>query len=95
MLRNDPKKAYLELADHPANSTPYTPIDEIANEYRIPNEKSDNVNPLPNGITPHPSRLKISAIIGAKKNKLLVECCGTTVSLTTNLSASLNGCSTP
>lgn len=87
--RNDPRNAYFELADQPANNTPYTPIDEIANVYRIPNEKSEIVNPAPNGITPHPNNLKISVITGAKKNKLFVACAGTTVSLTTSLRASL------
>jgi hypothetical protein len=63
----------------------------MANEYRIPNEKSVNANPLPKGITAQPNKLKIRAIIGAKKNRLLVECCGITVSFTTNLRASLKG----
>lgn len=76
------------MADHPANNTPYTPIDEIANEYRIPRLKSDNARPLPNGITAQPRRLNTRLITGAKKNKLRVACCGTTVSLTTSLRAS-------
>lgn len=48
-----PKKAYLEFADHPANNTPYTPNEDKAKVYKIPNDKSDNVNPCPKGIIPH------------------------------------------
>jgi len=66
VLRKDPKKAYLELALHPANKIPYTPTDDIANEYKIPKEKSDRAKPLPKGITAQPNKLKINLIIGAK-----------------------------
>jgi hypothetical protein len=70
--RRDPRKAYLEFADQPLNRTPYTPTDEIANVYRIPKEKSDSVRPAPKGITPHPSKLKIRVITGARKKRLFV-----------------------
>jgi hypothetical protein len=62
------------LADQPANRTPYTPIDEIANEYRIPKLKSLRARPLPKGITAQPSRLNTRLITGAKKNRLRVAC---------------------
>jgi hypothetical protein len=32
----DPKKAYLELADHPANNIPYVDNEDTANIYNIP-----------------------------------------------------------
>jgi hypothetical protein len=51
----DPKKAYLEFADQPANNTPYTPKEDKANVYKIPNEKSERANPCPKGIIPHSS----------------------------------------
>ena len=35
------------------NNTPYTPNDDKAKVYKIPNDKSDNVNPCPKGIIPH------------------------------------------
>jgi len=35
----------LELADHPANNIPYTPKEDKAKVYNIPNEKSEIVNP--------------------------------------------------
>ena len=95
MLRRDPRNAYLELADHPANRIPYTPTDEIAIEYRIPSEKSVSVSPLPNGITAQPSRLNTRLIIGARKNRLTVACCGITISFTTSFRASAKGCSVP
>jgi len=82
------KKSIFRVADQPANRTPYTPTEEIASVYRIPSEKSDSVRPAPNGITPHPSRLKISVITGARKNRLFVACAGITVSLTTSFKAS-------
>jgi len=87
--------AYLELADHPANRTPYTPTDEIAIVYRIPSEKSVSASPLPNGITAQPIRLNTRLIIGARKNRLFVACCGIIISFTTSLSASANGWSVP
>ena len=52
-----PKKAYLELADHPANNTPYTPKEDRANVYKIPNGKSNKVKPSPKGIIPHKFKL--------------------------------------
>jgi len=36
VLLNDPKKAYLELADHPANKIPYVANEDIAKRYNIP-----------------------------------------------------------
>ena len=61
-----PKNAYLELADHPANNTPYTPKDDKAKVYNIPKGKSNNVKPSPNGIIPQPNKLKINVETGAK-----------------------------
>jgi len=87
--------AYLELADHPAKRIPYTPTDEIAIVYRIPSEKSVSARPLPNGITAQPIRLKTRLIIGARKNRLFVACCGMIISFTTSLRASAKGCSVP
>jgi hypothetical protein len=60
----------------------------MANEYNIPRLKSVKAKPLPNGITAHPNKLNTRLITGARKNKLRVACCGTTVSLTTSLRAS-------
>ena len=54
------------MADHPANNTPYTPKEDKAKVYKIPNEKSNNVNPSPKGIIPHPNKLKIKVETGAK-----------------------------
>jgi len=62
----EPKKAYLELADQPANNTPYIPKEDKAKVYRIPIEKSNKVNPCPKGIIPQPNRLKTRVDIGAK-----------------------------
>jgi len=64
--RRLPRKAYLELADQPANNTPYIPKDDSATVYNNPIEKSDKAKPSPKGITPQPKRLKIKVNIGAK-----------------------------
>ena len=62
----DPRKAYLELADHPANSTPKIPKEDKAKVYNIPSEKSDKDKPWPNGIIPQPNKLNINVDTGAK-----------------------------
>lgn len=66
-------------------------MEESASEYRIPSEKSDSASPAPKGITPQPRRLKIREIIGARKNRLFVDCAGITCSFTTSFRASANG----
>lgn len=43
----DPKKAYLELADQPANNIPYVDNEDTANTYSIPKLKSDRDKPGP------------------------------------------------
>ena len=63
---SEPKKAYLELADQPANNIPYTPNEDKAKVYKIPNEKSDIDNPCPKGIIPHPNKLNTNVETGAK-----------------------------
>ena len=55
----------MELADQPANNTPYIPKEDKAKVYNIPNEKSDIDKPWPNGIIPHPSKLNINVDTGA------------------------------
>ena len=71
--RNDPKNAYFEFADHPANNTPYTPKEDKAKVYNIPKLKSDITKPCPKGIIAHPNKLKIIVDTGAKKNNTLLE----------------------
>ena len=51
MLLNEPKKAYFELADQPANKIPYVDNEDTAKRYRIPKLKSDIAKPGPYGIT--------------------------------------------
>jgi hypothetical protein len=41
-------------------------MEDRAKVYNTPKEKSDITSPSPKGITPHPKRLKIRVIIGAK-----------------------------
>jgi hypothetical protein len=84
----DPNKAYLELADQPANNTPNTPKEEIAKKKIIPKERSDMVKAVPKGITAQPKILKVKDKIGAKIKRLLLEISGKTVSLITNFNPS-------
>src|SRR5882757_6383897 len=70
LLLNEPKKAYLELADHPANNIPYVANDDTANIYSIPKPKSPIDKPGPYGITAYPNNEKIKVIIGPKKNNI-------------------------
>jgi hypothetical protein len=53
--RSPPRKAYLELLDHPAIITEWTLSEEIAKIYRIPRRKSDSIDPSPIGNTAHPA----------------------------------------
>ena len=62
----DPKKAYFEFADQPANNTPYTPNEDKAKVYKIPRLKSDKTKPWPKGITAHPNKLNTKVETGAK-----------------------------
>jgi hypothetical protein len=66
LLLNDPKKAYLELADQPLNNIPYTPREERVKVYNIPIEKSVRALPSPKGIIPHPNKLNINVTTGLK-----------------------------
>jgi hypothetical protein len=66
VLLNDPKKAYLEFADQPANKTPYTPKEDNAKVYNKPKLKSNKLKPCPKGIIPHPNKLNIKVNIGDK-----------------------------
>ena len=45
VLLNEPRKAYLELPDQPANNTPYIPKLDKAKVYNKPKEKSNNTKP--------------------------------------------------
>ena len=51
VLLKEPRKAYLEFADQPANKIPYVDKEETANIYSIPKPKSAIVKPGPYGIT--------------------------------------------
>ncbi len=56
----------MEFADQPANNIPYTPNEDKAKVYNIPNVKSNKVNPCPKGIIPQPNKLNIKENTGAK-----------------------------
>ena len=66
VLLREPKKAYLELADHPLNNIPYIPKEDNAKVYNSPSEKSNIDKPGPNGIIAHPNKLNIKVETGDK-----------------------------
>jgi hypothetical protein len=65
-LLSEPRKAYLELPDQPANKIPYIPKLDKAKVYSNPKEKSNKAKPCPNGITAQPNKLNTKVLIGAK-----------------------------
>lgn len=70
VLLNEPKKAYFELADQPANKIPYVDSEDTANMYNIPKFKSAIVRPGLYGTTAYPNSENINVIIGPKKNNI-------------------------
>ena len=95
VLLKDPRKAYLELALHPAKSIPYVASEDTANIYNTPKSKSEIARPGAKGITAKPNSEKINVIIGPKKNKTKLACVGDTYSFNKSLSASANAWSSP
>ena len=93
--RNAPKKAYLELLDHPAIITPYTPKEDTAKIYNIPMSKSQSTMPSPNGITAHAIRASKNVNTGAAKNTTVFALLGKTGSLISSFNPSANGCKIP
>jgi len=90
-----PKKAYLELLDHPAMITECTLKDDTAKTYKIPIFRSESTIPSPKGITAHAARAKVNVNIGANTNIIKLELLGKTVSFNNNLTPSANGCAKP
>ena len=88
MLLSEPKKAYLEFADHPASKIPYVDNEDTANIYNTPRPRSAIVNPGPYGITAYPNSEKIKVTIGPIKNNIRLACVGPTYSFKSNFKAS-------
>ncbi len=93
--RKAPKKAYLELLDHPAIITECTLKDETINIYKRPKFKLDRANPFPNGITVQLAKAKAKVNTGANIKIRMLELLGSTVSFKNNFKPSANGCNNP
>lgn len=88
VLLKDPKKAYLEFADHPASKIPYVAKEDTANIYSISKVKSAILKPVPKGIAAKPSNPNINVIIGPRKNKTMLACVGEIYSFNRSFRAS-------
>lgn len=85
----------MELLDHPANSILNTLKEEITITY---NKSRLNVKVtlnILNGITTQLIKLRNNVKNGAKKNKILWDFKGITISLDSNFNPSANGCKKP
>ncbi len=90
-----PKKAYLELLDHPANIIPYTLNDEIESINNVDNGRLIDINPLCDGIISHIKIVQKNVNNGAIKNSKIFEFEGTINSFSSNLTPSAIGCKRP
>jgi hypothetical protein len=92
---NAPKKAYLELLDHPAIIMFNVFSDEIINIYSMPTLMSETTTKSLKGIANQALKLKINKTRGPRKNKNAEAFSGTGFSLIISLSASAIGCKIP
>ncbi len=93
--RSPPKKAYLELLDHPAIITVCTPKEESINTYKRLNLKSVSKAPSPNGITIQLAKASPKVKIGAKMKIIPLELLGIIDSLSKSFNPSAIGCKRP
>jgi hypothetical protein len=93
--RNAPKKAYLELLDHPDIIIPYTVNEDNAKNIKILTRTSANTEWFENGIILQFNKLKIKVNNGAIIKIILFDKTGIIVSLTINFTASAIGCNKP
>ena len=91
----EPKKAYLELLDHPDIIIPYTPNDEKANKKSKPKFKSDITILKSKGINDQHNILIKKVKIGENINIYKLEEPGIKVSLLNNFTASAIACNKP
>lgn len=89
--RKAPKKAYLELEDHPAIIIPYTPNEDIANIYNSPTDKSAITAVELKGIAAHDSNANMKVPTGAARKRYLFDVPGIRGSFKRSLSPSARG----
>src|SRR6187551_1237615 len=83
--RMAPRKAYLELEAQPARMTPYTPTDVSERMYSRPASMSAMAKPGATGSAAHSAKAGISVMAGARRNRMPLDCRGTTTSLMSSL----------
>lgn len=93
--RSPPRKAYLELLDHPALITECTLRDEIANIYSLPSRKSLTLAPSPTGKTLHAALARAKVKIGDRMKRKKFELLGMIDSFLKSFSPSARGCRRP
>ena len=89
--RSPPRKAYLELLDHPALITECTLSDEIAKRNSSPSRKSARNAPSPIGNTIHPVLASPKVKIGDTRKINVLALLGRIDSLTKSFIASVSG----
>jgi hypothetical protein len=93
--RSPPRKAYLELLDHPALITECTLSDEIAKRNSSPSRKSARNAPSPIGNTIHPVLASPKVKIGDTRKMNVLALLGRIDSLTKSFIASVSGWNRP
>lgn len=93
--RNDPKKAYLELLDHPAITTECTANEEITKRYKTLKLKSTIEILFSKGITTQLAKAKVKLKIGAIIKIIKFELFGKILSFNKSLSPSAIACKSP
>lgn len=93
--RSPPRKAYLELLDHPALITEWTLSEEIANIYRSPSRKSATLAPSATGKTLQPAIARANVNTGDIIKINVFELLGRIDSLRKSLSPSARGWKRP
>jgi hypothetical protein len=88
-------KEYFEFDAQPAMMMPYTSIEVIASSSSRPALTLASADSGPKGITTQAASAGMMVMIGPMMNRLGVAFAGTTISLSSSLSASAIGCSRP
>ena len=90
-----PRKAYLEFVAQPAMMTPYTPIEVSDKRYSSPASALETTTSGDSGMTAQAAKAGMSAITGARRNRILFDLAGMITSFISSLNTSAKGCPSP
>ena len=90
-----PRKAYLEFVAQPAMMTPYTPIEVSDKRYSSPASALETTTSGDSGMTAQAAKAGMSAIMGARRNRILFDLAGMITSFISSLKTSAKGCPSP